>query len=161
MPRRSSKHARIQANVTTTVSYYTDGWSKFLKCCSSASLVNQTLSSGWRLSIRNYKRPLRKGLENFHSMTCSTDIQILCIVDWRWVDPKASWLSVIGANAAKSLMLSLAMEELRAFCDIRAYYTQLTGLWVTQRQSIIYKICISVEQVMLWKFSRPFPRGRL
>ena len=46
------------------------------------SLVNQTLSSGWRLSIRDYKRPLRKGLENFHSMVCSTDIQILYIVDW-------------------------------------------------------------------------------
>ena len=30
-----------------------------------------------------------------------------------------------------------------------------------QCQSTIYKICISVKQAMLWKFSRPFPRGRL
>ena len=39
--------------------------------------------------------------------------------------------------------------ELRAFCVIRAFYTQSTGLWVTLRQSTIYKICISVEQTML------------
>ena len=64
-------------------------------------------------------------------------------------------------NDAKSLMLSLPMEELHAFCVIRACYTQSTGLWVTQRQSTIYKICISVEHAMLWKFSRPFLRGRL
>ena len=30
---------RIQANATTTVSYYTDGRSKFLKCCSSATIT--------------------------------------------------------------------------------------------------------------------------
>ena len=50
--------------------------------CYRTRLVNQTLSSGWCLSFRDYKCPLRKGLEIFHSMTCSTDMQILCIVDW-------------------------------------------------------------------------------
>ena len=52
-------------------------------------------------------------------------------------------------------------QELHAFCVIRAYYTQSTGLWVTQRQSTIHKTCIFVEQTMQWKFSRPIPRERL
>ena len=55
------------------------------KLDSKGSLVNQTLSLGCRLSIKDYKHPLGKGLElgleNFHSMACSTDIQILYIVD--------------------------------------------------------------------------------
>ena len=39
-------------------------------------LVSYTrpLSSGWRLSIIDYKRSLGKGLEHFHSMVCSTDM---------------------------------------------------------------------------------------
>ena len=53
---------------------------------------------------------------------CSTDIQILYTVDWHWVDPKASWLSVIGANDA-------TLTAWCAFCIIRAYCTQSTGLW--------------------------------
>ena len=40
-------------------------------------------------------------------------------------------------------------QELHAFCAFYACYIQSTGLWVTQHQSTIYKICISVGQTML------------
>ena len=36
--------------------------------------MNQTAFLGRLLSIRDFKRPLGKGLEHFHSMVCSTDI---------------------------------------------------------------------------------------
>jgi len=41
------------------------------------SLVNQTLSPVWRLLIGDYKHPLQKGLEHFHYIVCSTNVQIL------------------------------------------------------------------------------------
>ena len=56
------------------------------------SLMNQTLSSGWRLLIGDHKHPLRKGVEHFHCMVCSTDSQSL------QSDPKANQLNLIGVS---------------------------------------------------------------
>ena len=53
-------------------------------CKCTCNLVNQTTFLGMALidNSIDYKCLLREGLEHFHSMVCSTDIQILSIVDW-------------------------------------------------------------------------------
>ena len=73
---------------------------------------NQTLTLGWNLSIRDYKCPLRKSLDYFHYVVCSTMYRCyiisfvlyicmygFCIlfgigIEWYWS-------SLIGPNGVK------------------------------------------------------------
>ena len=101
---------RLSSQLALSNSYYVTNlqYHNLLMDLSCEILVSwiRLLSSGWRLSIRDYKHPLGKGLEHFHSMVCSNhpngDYMYISDIHIEWQLWCSWWKAMISVPLGQS-----------------------------------------------------------